>query len=86
MKQVVKDSTGGRIGLRGGTRIGIVEGQRFVVGGDIILSVQGISVASNEDIAKVVKSLETLQPGGDLRVIVLRDEKTRELRMQWTGQ
>jgi serine protease Do len=62
------------IGLRGGDRIGIVEGQKLVVGGDILLSVQGTTVTSNEDMAKVLKSLETLQPGQDLRVTVLRDK------------
>jgi serine protease Do len=86
VKQVVKDSIGGRIGLRGGDRIGIVDGQRLVVGGDVLLSVQGMTVASDEDMAKILKSLETLQPGQDLRVTILRDEKVQELSMKWTGQ
>jgi serine protease Do len=86
VKQVVKDSAAGRIGLRGGDRIGIVEGQKLVVGGDILLSVQGMKVASNEDMVKVLKSLETLQPGQDLRVTVLRDNKVQELSTKWTGQ
>ena len=63
VKQVVKDSVGGRIGLKGGDRIGIVEGQQIVVGGDILLSVQGITMASADDRAKVLKALETLQVG-----------------------
>jgi S1-C subfamily serine protease len=86
VKQVVKDSVGGQIGLRGGNKIGIVDGQKLLVGGDIILSVQGVTVASNEDMAKVLRSLETLQPGQDLRVTVLRDDMVQELRMTWTGR
>jgi serine protease Do len=86
VKQVAKDSIAGRIGLRGGDRIGIVEGQKIVVGGDILLSVQGITVASNQDIDKVLKSLETLKPGQDLRVKILRDKKVQELSMKWTGR
>jgi serine protease Do len=86
VKQVVKDSPAGRIGLRGGHRIGIVEGQKIVVGGDIVLSVQGITMASNEDLAKVLKSLESLKPGQDLRVKILRDKKVQELTMKWTGK
>ena len=85
VKQVVKDSPGGRLGLRGGDRIGIVEGQKLVVGGDILLTVQGITVASNEDMAKAVKSLETLQRGQDLRVKILRDKKVQELSVKWAG-
>ena len=85
VKQVVKDSMGGRIGLRGGDRIGIVEGQQIVVGGDILLSVQGIPMASADDRAKVFKALETLKVGDDLRVTVLRDDKVVELSMKFTG-
>jgi S1-C subfamily serine protease len=86
VKQVVKNSPAGQLGLRGGDRIGIVEGQKLVVGGDVLLSVQGMTVASNEDMVKVLKSLETLQPGEKLRVTVLRDKKVQELSMNWTGR
>ena len=79
VKQVVKDSLAGQIGLRGGNRIGIVEGQHLVVGGDIILAVQDMTVASNEDMAKVLKTLEKIKPGDELRVKILRDEKVEEL-------
>jgi serine protease Do len=85
VKQVLKDSVGGRIGLKGGDRIGIVEGQQIVVGGDILLTVQGISMASVDDRAKVVKALEALQVGQDLRVTVLRGDKIVELSMKFTG-
>jgi S1-C subfamily serine protease len=83
VKQVVKDSLAGQIGLRGGDRIGIVEGQQLVVGGDILLAVQGITVASNEDMVKVLKSLEQIKPGDELRVKILRDEKVEELSMKF---
>jgi serine protease Do len=85
VKQVVKDSVGGRLGLKGGDRIGIVEGQHIVVGGDILLSVQGITMASADDRAKVVKALETLQVGQDLRVTVFRGDKIVELTTKFTG-
>ena len=79
VKQVVKESLAGQIGLRGGNRIGIVEGQHLVVGGDIILAVQDMTVASNEDMAKVLKTLEKIKPGDELRGKILRDEKVEEL-------
>ena len=85
VKQVVKDSVGGRLGLKGGNRLGIVEGQQIVVGGDILLTVQGISMASVEERAKVVKALETLKAGDDLRVTILRGDQTLELSMTFTG-
>ena len=52
------------------------------VGADVILAVQGIPTASNEDLAKVLKSLETLKAGDELGVTILRDEKVEELRMK----
>jgi len=85
IKQVVKDSVGGRLGLKGGDRIGIVEGQQIIVGGDILLSVQGITFASAEDRAKVLKALETLQVGQDLRVTVFRGDKIEALTTKFTG-
>jgi len=85
VKQVVKDSVGGRLGLKGGDRVGIVEGQHIVVGGDILLSVQGITFASLDDRTKVLKALETLKVGDDLRVTVLRGDKVMELTTKFTG-
>jgi len=85
VKQVAKDSVAARIGLRGGDRLGIVEGQQIVVGGDILLSVQGMPVTSSAEMVKVIKMLETLKSGDTLRVTVLRNEKPVELSMKWTG-
>jgi serine protease Do len=85
VKQVVKDSVGGRLGLKGGDRIGIVDGQKIVVGGDVLLSVQGISTGSVAERGQVVKALETLKAGDDLRVTILRDDKILELAMKFTG-
>jgi serine protease Do len=85
VKQVVKGSVGERLGLRGGDRVGIVEGQEMVVGDDILLSVQGITVANAEDRAKMLKALEALQAGQELRVTALRGDKIVELALKFTG-
>jgi len=85
VKQVVKDTVASQIGLKGGDRVAIVEGQKIVVGGDILLAVQGIPMASGADRAKVFKGLESLRVGEDLRFTVLRDDKIVELTMKWTG-
>jgi S1-C subfamily serine protease len=36
--------------------------------------------------AKVVKALETLKPGDELKVTVLRDGKVQGLSMKFTGR
>src|SRR4029453_4862577 len=84
VKQVAKDSVAERLGLKGGNRGAIVDGKHIVVGGDILLAVQGITMASAADRAKVLKELETLKEGQDLRVKVLRDDKVVELAMKFT--
>jgi hypothetical protein len=48
--------------------------------------VQGITVTSNEEMVKVLKLLETLQPGDELRATVLRDEKVQQLSTKFTGR
>jgi len=85
VKQVAKDSVADRLGLKGGTRVAIVDGQRIVVGGDILLAIQGITMASGADRAKVLKELETVKVGDDLRVRIFRDDKIVELTMKFTG-
>jgi serine protease Do len=85
VKQVVKNSVGGRLGLRGGNRVGIVDGQHVVVGGDILLSVQGIRFASAEDRVQVLKALETLKAGDELHVTIFRDGKVVGLVTTFTG-
>jgi len=85
VKQVVKDTISDQIGLRGGTRMGLVDGKPVPVGGDIILAVQGITTASNEALDQVLKSLETMKPGDELRVTILRDEKVADLSMKIPG-
>ena len=85
VKQVAKDSVADRLGLRGGNRVAIVDGQRIVVGGDILLKVQGITMASAADRARVLKELEGLKVGDDLRVTILRDGEVAELTMKFAG-
>jgi len=85
VKTVAQGSTAWDMGVQGGDRLVTVGGKEIAVGGDIILSVQGMAVASNEDMVKVLKSLETLQRGQDLRVTVLRDDKVQELSAKFTG-
>jgi S1-C subfamily serine protease len=85
VKQVVKNSVAGRLGIRGGDRIGIVDGQQLVVGGDVLLTVQGLRLANAEDRGKVLKALEGIKAGDDLRVTVFRNDQVVELTMKFTG-
>jgi S1-C subfamily serine protease len=86
VKQVARDSIGERLGLRGGDRLGILDGQTMIVGGDVILTVQGIAVDTKAGMVQALKTLETLRPGQEMRTTVLRAGHVVELRTPWTGQ
>ena len=85
IKKVAKGSLADRAGIKGGDRVGIVEGQQMVLGGDVLLSVQGVPSTGPEDRAKVVKELEKLKPGDDLRVTIVRGDRVMEISTKFTG-
>ena len=85
VKQVLPGSVAGRMGLKGGNRVGIVDGQQIVVGGDILLSVQGIPMASLEDRAKVVKASGIPQAGRRPACHRLPRREGRGASMKFTG-
>ena len=85
VKQVAQDSIGDRLGLRGGDRLGLLDGLPMIVGGDVILQVQGVSVATKAGMVEALKLLETLHPGQEMRASVLRGGRIVDLRTAWPG-
>ncbi len=83
VREVVVGSLAERIGLRAGSRLASIEGQQLVVGGDVLLSVQGAPVASEEDRGRAREALARLRPGDDLRLTVLRAGRVIELGLKW---
>ena len=78
VKTVAKGSPGDEIGLRGSTQIVNIGGQEVPLGGDIILSVDGIS-ASAANLSKIRDKLNTLTAGSPYKVSVLRAGQVLEL-------
>ena len=56
-----------------------VDGQQLVLGGDIILRVEGIAADSAASMMKVRDHLATLKPGAPLKATVLRAGKVIDL-------
>jgi hypothetical protein len=52
----------------------------MIVGGDVLLDVQGISVATKAGMVQALKTLETLPPGQEMRATVLRAGRVVDLR------
>ena len=75
---VVSGSPAARAGLKGGSRTEVVQGQSFVLGGDVIVKLAGTSVASMEQLIAV---LDAKQPGDKVTLDVLSDGKQREVEV-----
>ena len=72
VQQVAADSPAANIGLRPGVIPATVEGKPFLLGGDIILAVQGQRIGS-ETYEALQARLRALPPGSPITVVVLRD-------------
>jgi serine protease Do len=79
VKTVAKGSPGEAVGLRGGTKLAVIEGEDIVLGGDIILEVQGVPVRGLGSYEKIREVLIQLPSGGTLKVAVLRAGDVIEL-------
>src|SRR5499426_2356386 len=79
VKSVAKGSPGDEAGLRGGNRVVTVDGKQMVLGGDIILSVDGIPADSAANMTKVRDQLATKQSGAPLKATILRAGKIIDL-------
>jgi len=67
-----------RAGVRGGTLSVVVQGEEYLVGGDILTAIEGTSVRTHQDYLAKVK---TLRPGQRVRLTILRDGQRRELTL-----
>ncbi len=79
VKTVAQGSMAWNMGLKGGDGILTIEGKDIPVGGDIILSVEGIPVVSEDNIEKIRNMLAGMAPGAPFKMIVLRAGKVIEL-------
>jgi len=79
VKTVAKGSPGEAVGLRGGAVSATIMGEPYVVGGDIILKVQGIPVSDAADHRRVRDILTDLPPGAQFTMTVLRLGQVIEL-------
>lgn len=72
VKTVAKGSPAEEVGIRGGTRTATIDGQTLVVGGDVLLAVDGIPAENLADYTRMREHLQRLAPGATITVTVLR--------------
>jgi serine protease Do len=80
VKSVARGSAGEAVGLRGGTVLATIMGEQLVVGGDIILKVHGVPVGEVSEHRRVRDLMDTIPPGGEFTMTVLRLGQVIELK------
>ena len=78
VKTVAKGSPAEGTGLRGGTTTAVIDGETLPLGGDILLSVEGIDVTGSS-LTKIRDALSRLQSGQPFKATVLRAGQVLEL-------
>jgi len=72
VKTVAKGSPAAEAGIRGGNRTAVIDGQTLVVGGDVLLAVEGIPAGNLADYNRMREYLQNLPAGATITVTVLR--------------
>ena len=78
VKSVAKGSPAEGMGMRGGTKVVIIDGQEWVLGGDIILEAYGL-MAKPANAMKIREEMSRLKSGDPMRAKVLRAGQVIEL-------
>ncbi|HKQ65151.1 MAG TPA: trypsin-like peptidase domain-containing protein [Methylomirabilota bacterium] len=77
--EVVYDgSPAERAGVRGGNLSVVVQGEEYLIGGDVLTSIDNTSIKTHQDYLAKVK---TLKPGQRARITIVRDGQRRELSL-----
>jgi serine protease Do len=79
VKTVAQGSSAWDMGLQGGDKIATIAGQQIAVGGDVILSVDGLPVGSDDNVEKIRHKLASEPAGTPFKMKLLRAGKIMEL-------
>jgi serine protease Do len=79
VQRVAAGSPAERLGVRGGSVTAQIEEDELVIGGDILLTVQGVALGGADAYENIRRRLSAIPPGGSLRLAVLRRGEVVEL-------
>jgi S1-C subfamily serine protease len=80
--EVVYDgSPADKAGVRGGNLSVVIQGEEYLLGGDIVTAIQGTAVRNHQDYLARVK---TFRPGQRVRMIIFREGHQREITLTVT--
>jgi S1-C subfamily serine protease len=78
IEQVAEGSPADQAGLQGGDQTVTVQGQQYVIGGDVITAIDGTEVATFDDL---IEFLTTKQPGDSVTLTVARGDETTRIEV-----
>lgn len=76
--QVVPGSPADQAGLKGGNIQALIDGRVFLIGGDVILEIDGERIGSMEEVVEIISSH---QPGDEIEITYLREGAQRTLEV-----
>ena len=76
VQRVHEGSPAARAGLKGGSTSVVVDGESYLLGGDVIVKADGQEVASSDDLGRIVASKK---PGEELELEIRRDGETQTI-------
>lgn len=80
--EVVFDgSPADQAGVRGGNLAVVVQGEEYLLGGDIVTSIQGTPIRTHQDYVAKVK---TLKPGQRVKITLVREGQPRDITLTVT--
>ncbi len=82
IKSVVKGSPAEDWGLRGGTTFATVGGEQVVLGGDIVLAVDGLQAGSVANMVKIKDQMSVAKSGAPLKLTILRAGRVLDLTVK----
>lgn len=85
IQQIADNSPAAQMQLRGGSIPAVVRGNRILLGGDIILSVQGVKIGRKGSYLKMKDVLAKLKVGDKLTLEILRGGKVFKLSSVLSG-
>jgi serine protease Do len=78
VQRVARGSLGENMGIRGGNITAVIEEQPFLLGGDIILSVENVPLQLGF-LQEMRTKINAIKPGDPITITILRAGKTREI-------
>jgi S1-C subfamily serine protease len=80
IQRIARGSPAEHLGLRASTIAATIGGKSLLVGGDVILAVDGIVIESEDSYLQIQQRLSQRRPGDEITVLVLRDGEVMLLR------